>query len=381
MQCSKFQCQVRAFSLCSLSLSSSHVQMEQQEAQDIMDELRHIYMYVVKVKSAPCAGKFSSMPGCIVYDTVQGRVPLGAVMDISHDTLTGKGNNRDRSIALRRLIRALNNDDNVSALVTSLSEALTERMQFLALAKYFLDGLTPSVVLNALSYSAKTMREAGAHIATGYLGMGSSITWHGTPDGRADWAPLQSVSHIHDDSDSDSEASSGGKTTCEAKKTFSPSELDQLMAQAVVSSYVHYNRHPEQNPLVPALGFSCMDGLLLAVVYDCTTDTMLQLLPLPWIDMPKRRLVQHGVVVMWLLLHHRLFLKQLPTGSLPRAGLTDIFERSGALLDYTRLRDYHVINWPQRGWLNVHSTTAVPTFMVSPTGADEADQEDVPRRK
>ena len=166
------------------------------------------------------------MPGCIVYDTVQGRVPFCELMDISLDALTGTGSNKDRCAALRRLVGALENDDNMSALVTSLSEAPTERMQFLALTKYFLDGLTPSVVLNALNYSAKTMREAGAHIATGYLGMGSSLTWHGAPDGRADWAPLQSISCIHDDSDSDSEASSGGKTTCEAKKTFSPSELE-----------------------------------------------------------------------------------------------------------------------------------------------------------
>ena len=75
---------------------------------------------------------------------------------------------------------------------------------------------------------------------------------------------------------------------CEAKKTLSP---DQLMAHAVVSSYIHHNRHLEQNPLVPALCFSCMDGLLLVVIYDCTTDTRLQLLPLTWIDIPKHRLV------------------------------------------------------------------------------------------
>ena len=39
-------------------------------------------------------------------------------------------------------------------------------------------------------------------------------------------------------------------------------------------------------------------GLLLAVIYDCTTDTMLQLLLLTRIDIPKRRRVQHGGGVM-----------------------------------------------------------------------------------
>ena len=78
-----------------------------------------------------------------------------------------------------------------------------------------------------------------------------------------------------------SEESSGGKTSYKAKTEFSQDSVDQLLGHAVVTSFVHGNRHPNQNPLVPAVGISCLEGEVMALLYDCRKDALLLLLSLP----------------------------------------------------------------------------------------------------
>ena len=96
-------------------------------------------------------------------------------------------------------------------------------------------------MVNARRYSTLTLCESGTCVNRAYLEMGSRLTWHGSSDGRADWAPLHFVKRSTGDTDSESESSSGGKTTFEAKAKFTPPDLDQFLAQAVVSSHIHYN--------------------------------------------------------------------------------------------------------------------------------------------
>ena len=126
--------------------------------------------------------------------------------------------------------------------------------------------------MNSKNYSTDTLCEKGDNVNRG---MGSTLTWHGSPEGRADWTPLYFVRRPSD-TDSDAESSSGGKTAYEAKPRFKPRHLGQLLVHAVVSSHVHHNRHPRQNPLIPALGISGVDGEMVAGLYDCTKDKYCQ---------------------------------------------------------------------------------------------------------
>jgi hypothetical protein len=66
--------------------------------------------------------------------------------------------------------------------------------------------------------------------------------------------------------DPSGEVSDGGKTVLEAKRVFTPDNIDQIFGQAVVASFIHRNRHPEQNALIPAIGLAGVDGHVMAVV-------------------------------------------------------------------------------------------------------------------
>ena len=164
--------------------------------------------------------------------------------------------------------------------------------------------LAPSIVINSKTYSVESLVDQGITISRGSLGMGSTLTWYGSPDSRADWSPLQYIKRDLVENDSESESSSWGKTTTEAKlKLKRQHNIDQLVAQTVVSSHIH-NRHPNQNPLIPALGIS---GKLVAIMYDCVKDMLFHVVALKSLDINERCFNPHAIFLLWLLLHHSLF--------------------------------------------------------------------------
>ena len=116
------------------------------------------------------------------------------------------------------------------------------------------------------------------------IGMGSNKTWHGHPDGSSDWAPLSAMMNDNQSG----EVSDGGKTTLEAKQMCTPDTVDQVFGQAVVASFIHRNRHPEQNALIPAVGLEGLDGNVMAVLYDCNTDRAFNIHPQQWFDVDNR---------------------------------------------------------------------------------------------
>ena len=175
-----------------------------------------------------------------------------------------------------------------------------------------------------------------------FIGIGSSKTWHGFPDALIDSAPLYYIREEGDGSDSDSE-SWGGKVTCEAKQSFKGNFFDQVLGHAVVSSFIHFNRHPSQNSLIPALAISGVGGEVAAVIYDCCRDVGLKLGPIQWLDVQNRCLVSEGLFLMWLLLHHRIFLMKLSErATFPTVGLRVIFDGADMLQNYTELNTFVV---------------------------------------
>ena len=94
----------------------------------------------------------------------------------------GEGD-QDQRAAVRRLVDVLRDESMVPELITVLSEEPTERLQFLSVADLLLRRLTPILEVNRKSYSETTLRMRQVHrsIAAKFLGMGTQLTFHGTP--------------------------------------------------------------------------------------------------------------------------------------------------------------------------------------------------------
>ena len=167
------------------------------------------------IRSAPAASDFSKICGSIVYETPPAKVSAVDLFDISPKILMGLGD-QDQRAAVRRLVDVLSDKTMVAGLITVLSEEPTERLQFLSVADLLLRRLTLILEVNKKSYSETTLRMKQVHrsIAPKFLGMGTLQTWHGTPDGRADWTSLSVVrktAMMETETDSESELSGGGK--------------------------------------------------------------------------------------------------------------------------------------------------------------------------
>ena len=129
--------------------------------------------------------------------------------------------------------------------------------------------------------------------------------------------------------------------------------VHQVSAEAVVSSFIHNNRHPEQNPLVPAVGIAMLEGCVMSAMYDGKLDILLTSSKVRWLETDERHLVKTGVVFLWLLLHHQLFLRNLEGNSskMRQSGLLKIFHDAHALQAYEQLDSNNVHEWPPRDWL------------------------------
>ena len=168
--------------------------------------------------------------------------------------------------------------NDASALATRLQEVSTER-QFLHMADHL--QLLAKISVDKETYSEGALSQEDATVKREYMGVGSGKTWHGAPDGRASWTSLS----IYNPSESDSADSDlGGGASLEAEQLFAVGHVDQLLAHAVVMSHTHHNRHPEQYPVVPAVGLGGVEGEMMAVVYDCVADVKIQIPPICWID-------------------------------------------------------------------------------------------------
>ena len=108
----------------------------------------------------------------------------------------------------------------------------------------------------------------------------------------------------------------------------------------------------------------------MAVLYDCREDILLTSERVSWLEVDDQQLSRPGIVLLWLLLHHKLFMKPLDKANIQElevAGLLQIFNEAKALDDYKKLNSQHVSNWPPRNWLK-RQPLVVPkvTFQLQP---------------
>ena len=168
----------------SVTLLCTHqVVSQRMDVDSVMKELEEIHFYSVEVRSVSTRAEFSQLKGTFLYKTPpMMKVSAANIYGVLHDILRGQGKTEAVRAAVKRLKQVAEDEDIIPELVTALSEATTERMQFLHLAEMLLSRLTSSKFeVDRRTYSDVTLQKFGAtRLRSRYMGMGDVWTWHGT---------------------------------------------------------------------------------------------------------------------------------------------------------------------------------------------------------
>ena len=136
------------------------------------------------------------------------------------------------------------------------------------------------------------------------IGLGTVKTWHGTPDTRVRGSHLvyrRVENEESGESDAESTASDGATSTIEAKRRFSSSNLPQMIATCIVSSFTEKGLHPDLPAVVPTI---LIDPHQFQVcLYDCQTDVLLISEPMELAT--SGCLSCEGMLILWLVINHR----------------------------------------------------------------------------
>ena len=93
----------------------------------------------------------------------------------------------------------------------------------------------------------------------------------------------------------------------------------------------------------------CQLSCFAVSMYDAEHDVLLHILPIPWRS--KSELNREGVFLLWLVLHHKLFLRPLiPALRGKKSGLRQILEMGKSLTDYLVLDSTPQTNWVGVGY-------------------------------
>jgi len=322
--------------------------LEPTKAKQLLEEVKKYELRFCSICSAPSASTFTALQKSVTYYPYLAKSSVLSFFDVSTETLT-KCTNEVIGAAVSRLKAVLNDSDLLGSLVEGIQTSESEKEQFVYVSSILLLRLTGMFTLNSKEYSARLFSELKVQPLTREpMGMGETTTWHGDPDGYCDLLPVKDITAKEDDQDSD--ASSGGKATFEAKvASLGITELNQVTGHAVVMSFIHTNRHPAQNVLIPALGISGRSGEFVAALYDCHRDVLLHLHPIQWLHDGK--FMESAILLLWLFLHHKIFLCRLSdVTECYKSGLLEIFNNAGTLSSYQKLKRHNMISWLKKQW-------------------------------
>lgn len=168
---------------------------------------------------------------------------------------------------------------------------------------FFVDEYLPSS-----SEDDSTGSSGGTNRVTwGPIGIGDRRLWWGQPDACV--RPLDSDNPLDstlvvatspdpDESDSETDAES---SQFEAKLKVTSAHLPQAVATAIVHSFTQNKRHPQLNPMVPAV---LINGSVFRIVlYDCCKDMLLVSNTVKYRE--GNKMTQLGTLVLWLIINHR----------------------------------------------------------------------------
>lgn len=232
---------------------------------------------------------------------------------------------------------------------TSASTKHSEKEVMLSLCSNIFTPLSSEVILEKTYAKFLEKKRGPVPLQTGYIGMGSTDTWHGTPDARVRGTDLVWLIASEDPADEflvseDSDDKSDGTATpteVEGKVVTREANLMQTVGTCVVSSFTATSRHPDKLAMVPTI---LIDGnQFLVCLYHCEKDVLLisdrKLLA------TKGHMSRSGLALLWLVINHRLFLQELPTGVTKYPALIKSqLETSGRLCHFTSLTST-TMNW------------------------------------
>ena len=140
-------------------------------------------------------------------------------------------------------------------------------------------------------------------LSTSALGLGSTETWHGTPDLRVRGVVFceNGEKEVSDSESEDEEDKSSVSSDFEGKIKFRASNLPQVVATCVVSSFTESSRHPDKSPLIPTVFIDRLSYLVC--LYDCESDVLL--ISNKKSLCTKGHLSQSGIALLWVVLNHR----------------------------------------------------------------------------
>ena len=298
-----------------------------------------------KVVHASSMGTFTSLHTTLEVSNRR-RCTVWNLWHITKETLE-KGaqgaSQPDLRKALSRLAEVVN--EGAETLVKQLEGQRSERKQLMMIIEHVLTQLTGQpVVVNKKEIKEKYVK---APSRRDFLGIGTIRTWHGAPDARCA-VDIVDVDLLADRNTIDgnlSESSTGAKTGTEMKScNLGVQARNQVIGNVVTYSFVHNNRHPSQNPLVPELGLSGSRRTVMIALYDSVKDILLYSNPCTWLHHTKAKFSHHGLLLIWLALHHHFLLNRV-TGEF-KSGLHEIFEADGVLNVYKMITQTNRQDWP-----------------------------------
>ena len=149
------------------------------------------------------------------------------------------------------------------------------------------------------------------------------------------------------ENEDDVTASPGDRIIVEGKLKWDEAARAQCMGHATILLFTMNTRHPTLNPLVPALAIT--KHCLMASLYDCKADVLLELqYPETWLyTADKGTFDDRGLVILWVLLHYRLFIRQVNVAMTDGAcsGLIDIVKRNEALAEFRQLYTVNIASF------------------------------------
>ena len=141
--------------------------------------------------------------------------------------------------------------------------------------------------------------------------------------------------------------SPGDRVTLEAKHRWDQSIRNQCVGHATIMSFTMTNRQPNLNPLIPAIGIST--DWLVAALYDCKADVLLVLTDdVRWLSTAAPgEFDAIGLVVLWLLLHHRLFLRKIDAKGAKGVccGLASVLHSLAFLEEFKKLSELNQLSF------------------------------------
>ena len=297
------------------------------QATDLVAKLHNIFY--LKILSAPTVASFTGLRSTLDVRS-EASSPVWDILGLDVKALTEASEDPDVRAAVGRFASLAKDNTTGKRLARELRRLSDERSQMLAIIRE----VQEIMKVNIREYQESVV--IGEPVHRIHLGIGSPLTWYGAPDGRC------AIDLVNVDAEEDS---SGSKTPVEMKMSaFGRPNINQVLGNAVIFSFVQQKRHPTTNPLVPVMGISGNQGSLPFAAYDASSDILLHSVPTPWLDFRSNQFNLTGLFLLWLGLHHRLFLRRT-TGEDPHSGLHERLTRDGALEHFQQLSSMNVKYW------------------------------------